>query len=113
MDAPDVKDELLKLLVQLVWADGEQQDSEVEAVRRAAHALQASLSTRQALERWLSHAEPLPPPNLQLLKSQRGPVLRLARTILTADGIFTPEEADVLQTLEALLQDHAADPSDG
>jgi tellurite resistance protein len=99
----DLKEELLKLLVQLVWADGEQQDSEVDAVRRAANALGASLASRQALERWLSHAEPLPPPNLELLRAQRGPVLRLARAILETDGIFTPEEARVLETLETLL----------
>jgi hypothetical protein len=100
----DLKAELLKLLVQLIWADGEQQEAEVIAVRKAADALGIDLVLRQSLERWLNHAEPLPPPNLALLRTQKVGVLQLANMLLRADGIFTDEEADVLRTLEELLQ---------
>lgn len=99
----DVRSEVLKLLVQVAWADDVIVLKEVEVMRRIALALGASVEQRLALERWLTHMEPLPPPNLGTLRPHRDSVLRAVNSVVKADGVVVEEEREIVQAVAELL----------
>jgi len=100
----DVRLEVLKLLVQVAWADDRLALKEVEVMRRIALALGASVGARMALERWLTQMEPLPPPNLDMLKPHKDSVLRAVGSVVKADGEISDAEEEVLSLVRELLE---------
>ena len=96
--------EVIKLLLQAAWADHEVAPEEAEHLM--AHARQAGMTEEHLAElrSYLSGDEPLPPPNLGLLKQRRVEVLREVKRLLQSDAEVAPEENTILEQISLLLR---------
>ncbi len=103
IDDPLVKIEVLKLMLQAAWADGEIQERESAAILEAAGKLALSARERDALLAHLRGTARLPPPNLGLLKLHREEVLAVIASLFAADHKLVRDEAEVLAEIETLL----------
>ena len=95
--------ELVKLLVQVAWADGDVAPAEAQALigyARRSGLSEAELSNLSAM---LSGRAPLSPPNLALLKERRADVLCAVKELLLSDLEVAEEEERVLEQIAALL----------
>jgi uncharacterized tellurite resistance protein B-like protein len=95
--------ELVRLLVQVAWADHEVAPAEAEAL--LAFARRSGLGADQiaGLSAMLTGRAPLVPPNLGLLKQCRTDVLRAVKELLLSDLEVADEEEDILSQIAALL----------
>jgi uncharacterized tellurite resistance protein B-like protein len=95
--------ELVKLLVQVAWADHDVAPAEAEtlvAFARRSGLKEAELISLQAM---LTGRAPLVPPNLGLLKERRTEVLRAVKELLLSDIEVAEEEEEILSQISALL----------
>jgi uncharacterized tellurite resistance protein B-like protein len=95
--------ELVKLLLQVAWADHGVAPAEAEtllAFARRSGLPEGELSSLQAM---LTGQAPLVPPNLGLLKQRRTDALRAVKELLLSDREVTEEEEEVLSQIAALL----------
>jgi len=101
---PKLSFELLKLLLQAVWADGEVAEEEAEALHD--YAVRAGIGDAEieTLDACLAGQQPLLPPNLGLLKGHRTEVLRAVKKLLTSDQRIHEEEEALLDQLSTLLR---------
>ena len=95
--------ELVKLLLQVAWADHEVAPAEAAAL--LAFARRSSLSEQElaGLQAMLTGRAPLTPPNLGLLKQRHTEVLRAVKELLLSDLSVAEEEEDILGQIAALL----------
>jgi hypothetical protein len=95
--------ELVKLLVQVAWADHDVAPAEAEAL--LGFARRGGLAERDLtnLAAMLSGQVPLAPPNLGLLKQRRTEVLRAVKDLLLSDLHLAEEEEELLSQIAALL----------
>jgi uncharacterized tellurite resistance protein B-like protein len=95
--------ELVKLLLQVAWADHEVAPAEAAAL--LGFARRSSLPERELseLQAMLTGRAPLVPPNLGLLKQRRTEVLRAVKELLLSDLAVVDEEEDILSQIAALL----------
>lgn len=100
---PGFESELVKLLVQVAWADHEV--APAEAQRLLAFAEQGGISDadRSQLEAALRGDVPLPAPNLGLLRQRRTDTLRAVRQLLFSDQKLTQDEQAIFDQIAALL----------
>jgi uncharacterized tellurite resistance protein B-like protein len=97
--------ELVKLLVQVAWADHDVAPAEADALlsfARRSGLPQAELTSLQAM---LTGRAPLVPPNLGLLKPRRTEVLRAVKELLLSDLSVVEEEEEILGQIASLLGD--------
>jgi uncharacterized tellurite resistance protein B-like protein len=96
--------ELLKLLLQVAWADDDVAPAEADAL--LAYARKSSLSQDQLelLAQCLAGRAPLPPPNLGFLKPRRLEVMRAVKELLTSDLAVAEEEEAILEQISTLLR---------
>lgn len=102
-DKPAFYWELMKLLLQVAWADDIIEKSERKLVLKLAGRLRLNDVQIQTLEECLDGETPLPPPDLALLRKHREEVLSAAKHVAMADRIMADEEHDMLKGLEAML----------
>jgi uncharacterized tellurite resistance protein B-like protein len=95
--------EVVKLLLQAVWADGEVAIEEAEALHDYAVRSGVGQTEIETLDACLTGQSPLPPPNLGLLKGRRSEVLGIVRTLVLADERIHEDEAELLAEISALL----------
>jgi uncharacterized tellurite resistance protein B-like protein len=95
--------ELVKLLVQVAWADHDVAPAEAEALLAFARRSGLGDDELASLSAMLRGKAPLVPPNLGLLKSRRTDVLRAAKELLLSDLELAEEEEAVLSQIAALL----------
>ena len=95
--------ELVKLLVQVAWADHDVAPAEAEALLAFARRSGIRDVDLQGLSAMLSGRAPLAPPNLGLLKERRTDVLRAVKELLLSDLEVAEEEEEVLSQIAALL----------
>lgn len=95
--------ELVKLLLQVVWADHEVAPAEAEALLAFARRSGLGETELGELTSMLSGRAPLAPPNLGLLKARRTEVLRAVKELLLVDLAIAEEEEDLLGQIAALL----------
>jgi uncharacterized tellurite resistance protein B-like protein len=95
--------ELVKLLLQVVWADHEVAPAEAEALLAFARRSGLGETELRDLSSMLSGRAPLAPPNLGLLKARRTEVLRAVKELLLVDLAIAEEEEDLLDQIAALL----------
>jgi uncharacterized tellurite resistance protein B-like protein len=95
--------ELVKLLLQVVWADGAVAEEEAEALHDFAVRAGADAARIEALDACLSGRQPLPPPNLGLLRERRIEVLQAVRQLVTSDARVHEEEEELIAEISALL----------
>jgi len=95
--------ELVKLLVQVAWADHDVAAAEADALLAYARRSGLSDADVKSLSDMLSGRAPLSPPNLGLLKERRTEVLRAVKELLLSDLEVADEEEEVLGQIAALL----------
>lgn len=95
--------ELMKLLLQVVWADDAVATPERRVLLGLANRLSLDAEQIGAVERLLDGGEALPPPNLTLLRSRRDEVVEAAEQLVLADEEITDDENRLLAELNALL----------
>jgi len=95
--------EVLKLLLQVAWADHEIQDGEAQTIRDFARRYHLSDDELATLERYLTGAERLPAPDLGVLRERRDDVLVAVKTLLLSDLQVVAEEREILAEIEQLL----------
>jgi uncharacterized tellurite resistance protein B-like protein len=95
--------ELVKLLVQVAWADHDVAPAEAEALLAFARRSGLNDAELADLSAMLTGRAPLSPPNLGLLKPRRTDVLRAVKELLLSDLHVAEEEEDVLDQIAALL----------
>jgi uncharacterized tellurite resistance protein B-like protein len=100
---PKLSLEVVKLLLQAVFADHEVAAEEAEAIHD--YAVRAGISELEleTLDACLAGQQPLLPPNLGLLKGHRTEVLRAVRKLLTSDQRIHEEEEALLDQIATLL----------
>ncbi len=96
--------EVIKLLLQVAWADHEVAPEEAQALRDFAKSSAVSDADYATLEACLAGSERLPLPNLGMLREQRIDVLRTVRQFLKADPRVHEEEEALLEELTAVLR---------
>jgi uncharacterized tellurite resistance protein B-like protein len=100
---PKLSFEVVKLLLQAVWADHEVAAEEAEALHDYAVRAGVAEAELETLDACLSGQRPLVPPNLGLLKGHRTEVLRAVRKLLASDQRIHEEEEALLATIATLL----------
>jgi uncharacterized tellurite resistance protein B-like protein len=95
--------EVVKLLLQMAWSDDELDQAEREQVRAAATRWGVPPATLQILLERLDQGEPLPVPNLKLLRRKPEAAIAAARRLMLADGKIAAGEAEMLQQIKELL----------
>ena len=95
--------EVIKLLLQVAWADGEVAAEESEALVKYGEGVGLPEAHISELRTYLSGEAPLPPPNLGLLKNRRAEVLRVVAELLHSDLKVEAEEQEILEQIEMLL----------
>ena len=95
--------ELLKLLLQVAWADDDVAPEEAEALMVFARKQQLWEDKLKLLSACLAGRAPLPPPNLGFLKPRRLDVMRAVKELLTSDLSVAEEEEAILAQISSLL----------
>jgi uncharacterized tellurite resistance protein B-like protein len=95
--------ELLKLLLHVAWSDDELKPSEAQALLGAAKRWNMPVAELQRLERGLALGEPLPAPNLGLLRQRADEVLASVRTLIASDADVHLSEQEMLAQIRELL----------
>ena len=95
--------ELVKLLVQVAWADHDVAPEEAEALLSYARRSGLREHELSSIAAMLAGRAPLTPPNLGLLKPRRPEVLRAVKELLLSDLAVAEEEEDILNQIAALL----------
>ncbi|MEP7049305.1 MAG: TerB family tellurite resistance protein [Pseudomonadota bacterium] len=95
--------ELLKLLLQVAWADDDVGSAEAETLLAFAQRQQLSPERLQLVGECLAGRAPLPPPNLGFLKPRRLEVMRAVKALLLSDLRVGNEEEAILEQISALL----------
>jgi len=96
--------ELMKLLLQVAWADDDIAHEETEALLAFARKRQLSAEQLELLSACLAGKAPLPPPNLGFLKAHRVEALRAIKDLLTSDLKVGAAEEQILTQISALLR---------
>ncbi len=96
--------ELVKLLLQVAWADDDVAPEEAEALLAYARKSQLSEDQLELLAACLAGRAPLPPPNLGFLKERRLDALRAVKELLLSDLHVATEEEQILTQISALLR---------
>ena len=96
--------ELVKLLLQVAWADDDVAPEEVQALLAYGKKNQLSQDEQDLLANCLAGRVPLPPPNLGLLKARRLDALRAVKELLVSDLHVAAEEEAILAQISTLLR---------
>jgi hypothetical protein len=94
--------EVIKLLLQVVWADDVVTSVERDALFAAADRL-AGDGGRALLTATLDERQPLPAPNMGLLVRHRAEVLKEVARLSAVDGIHA-DELDLVATIGGMLR---------
>jgi len=105
MQQGDLHREVIKLLVQVAWADQEVADAERSHIVGVARSAGLSDDEISEIERALSDQGTLEAPDFELLKRFRQDVKRAAMVLIRTDGHIADGEADVLASIDKLLAD--------
>jgi uncharacterized tellurite resistance protein B-like protein len=95
--------ELVKLLVQVAWADHDVAAAEADVLLAFARRSGLGQAEIDQLSAVLAGRAPLVPPNLALLKPRRTEVLRAVKELLLSDLELAEEEEELLSQIATLL----------
>ena len=94
--------ELIKLLLQVAWADDVVSDAERSSLLATAERV-AGADGLALLDAVFSLKAPLPPPNMGLLARHRGEVLKEVARLGAVDGLHK-DELDLVATIGGMLR---------
>ena len=100
---PEFNAEVVKLLLQVAWADDVLEPKEREFVQKVGRAWQVPDAVMADLLAHLDKGKPLPQPNLYLLRQRADAVIEAAEALIAADGAISAEEKDFVGMIEHLL----------
>jgi uncharacterized tellurite resistance protein B-like protein len=100
---PSFNAEVIKLLLQVAWADDTLEPQERAFVAQLGRDWQVPTSVMDELLTHLDLGKPLPQPNLSLLRQRADEVLEAAHTLVRADGVVDAQETEFLMTVQQLL----------
>jgi uncharacterized tellurite resistance protein B-like protein len=95
--------EVVKLLLQMAWSDDELDPEEREQIRGAAVKWGVPPADLQILLERLDQGEPLPVPNLKMLRKKPEAAIAAARRLMLADGKIAQGEAEMLAQIKEML----------
>jgi uncharacterized tellurite resistance protein B-like protein len=95
--------EVVKLLLQMAWSDDELDPNEREQIRQAAVKWGVPPEDLRVLMERLDQGEPLPVPNLRLLRKKPEAAIAAARRLMLTDGKIAQGEADMLAQIKEML----------
>lgn len=95
--------ELLKLLLHVAWSDEEIDPREAHALIGAARQWKLPQEELERLERCIDQGEPMPPPNLGLLRQRPDDVLATVRTLIALDTNVHLSEKEMISQIRELL----------
>jgi uncharacterized membrane protein YebE (DUF533 family) len=107
MKAPSEDDvfntEVVKLLLQVAWSDDAVDSRERDLILGAGRSWGVPEPVLQVLMDHLARGEPLPQPNLAMLRKRPDDVLMAARGLVLVDGVVHEEETQMLKQITQLL----------
>ncbi len=96
--------EVVKLLLQVAWADDVVTPSEKDMIFGLARSWFVPEPELKVLMERLDQGQPLPQPNLKLLRTRPDDVLEAARGLVLSDGKVAAEESDMLKQIAEMLK---------
>ena len=97
--------EVIKLLLQVAWADHEIDESEVRVIFDYATRVGLVEADMRLLERYIAGTAPLPPPDMGLLRQRKQEALLAVQTLLLSDAAIDRQEREILADIEAVLDE--------
>ncbi len=101
---PSFDTEVVKLLLQVAWADDEVSERERDMIVGLARSWFVPEPELTGLIHRLAQGQPLPQPNLQLLRTRPDDVLEAVRGLVLSDGKVAGEESEMLKQIAELLK---------
>ena len=95
--------EVLKLMLQLAWSDGQVDVQEMGTILGAARSWEVPESEVAVLRKLLENDGPPPAPDLALLRGRSAEVLEAARALIASDGKLQAAEEEMLAELRIIL----------
>lgn len=105
MQAKELHREVIKLLVQVAWADKEIADEERDHILGLARGAELHDDEIEDIRQALEHPEDLPAPDLELLKRFKQDVKRAALVLIRIDKRIADDEAAMIESIDKLLAD--------
>jgi len=99
----EINVEILKLLLQVAWADDTLAPQERAALAKLGPEWGVAEETMETLLHQLDTGKPLPQPNLGLLRQHRDVVQAAAEWFVGVDGVIEETEKEFLNTISELL----------
>ena len=96
--------EIIKLLLQVAWADDKVDAHEKDMIFGLARSWFVPEPELKVLMERLDQGQPLPQPNLGLLRTRADTVLEAARGLVLSDGKVAEEESAMVQQLIEMLK---------
>lgn len=100
---PVFNTEVIKLLLQVAWANDSLEPAERAFVVKVGQDWQVPQAVMDELLKHLDLGKPLPQPNLYLLRQRADVVLEAAQALLRVDGMVDSQEEDFVKMVEQLL----------
>ncbi len=95
--------EVLKLMLQLAWSDGQLDVQEVGTILGSARSWGVPESEVAALKKLLDSNGTPPAPDLALLRGRSDEVFEAARALIASDGKLQAGEKEMLEELRVIL----------
>lgn len=96
--------EVVKLLLQVAWADDELISRERDMIFGLARSWFVPEPELKILMERLDQGEQLPQPNLKLLRTRADQVLEAVRGLVLSDGKVAQEESEMIQQIIEMLK---------
>ena len=96
--------EVVKLLLQVAWADDEVDSREKDMIFGLARSWFIPEPELKVLMERLDQGQPLPQPNLKLLRTRADDVLEAVRGLVLSDGKVASEESEMIQQIAQMLK---------
>lgn len=95
--------EVIKVLLKVAWADQEVDQAEKQMIFGLGRSWSVDEAELKVLMTRLEQGQPLPEPDLTLLKTRVDDVMTAARALVLGDGKVKKEESQLLKQLAATL----------
>lgn len=95
--------EVIKLLMQVAWADGDVDDHEAQAILGLGRSWSVPEAELKELRERLTKGDPLPQPDMALLKTRADETIEAVRAIVFADGKLKRDEGQMVKQIAQML----------
>ena len=96
--------EVIKLLLQVAWADDEVATREKDMIFGLARGWFVPEPELKILMERLDQGIPLPQPNLKMLRSRVDDVMEAVRGLVLSDGKVAAEESEMIKQIQEMLK---------